>query len=75
MAPWLQGVFAIVVIASLFFIVTGAVAIVKTRGSLLRPWLLLAVGLITLMNVYLITAPVAPLGAQGEPAPPKGTLQ
>lgn len=70
MAPWLQGIFAVVVLASLFFIVTGAIAIVKTRGSLLRPWLLLAVGLITLMNVYLITAPVAPLGQDSQPVAP-----
>lgn len=64
MPTWLQAVFALTVLGSLFFIVTGAIAIVKSRGKLLRPWLLLAVGIITLINVYLLTAPVAPLPGQ-----------
>jgi len=58
MPVWLQAVFAIVVLASLVFIITGVVAIFKSRGRILRPWLLLAVGVITLFNVYQLTAPL-----------------
>lgn len=57
MPIWLQAIFAITVLASLLFIVTGLVALVRTRGKLLRPWLLIAVGCLTLLNVYFLTAP------------------
>lgn len=60
MPAWLQAVFAITVLASLVFVVAGVVGVLKTRGKVLRPWLLCAVGLITMGNVYLLTAPVAP---------------
>lgn len=68
MPVWLQAIFALTVLASLVFVVTGAIAVVKSRGRILRPWLLLAVGAITLMNVYLLTAPVAPSNPQGPAA-------
>lgn len=57
MPIWLQALFALTVLASLLFIVTGLFALVRTRGKLLRPWLLIAVGLVTLLNVYFLTAP------------------
>lgn len=60
MPTWLQAVFALTVFASLIFIVTGLIALVKTRGKMLRPWLLVAVGVVTLVNVYFLTAPVVP---------------
>lgn len=75
MPIWLQAIFALTVLASLLFIVTGLVALVRTRGKLLRPWLLIAVGLITLLNVYFLTAP-RPEGhsmmpAQSSQSPPE----
>ncbi|MEM7570443.1 MAG: hypothetical protein AAF337_11665 [Pseudomonadota bacterium] len=57
MPLWLQAIFAVTVIASLVFIVTGIASAIRTRGKLLRPWLLIAVGLLTLLNVYFLTAP------------------
>ncbi|MEM6833884.1 MAG: hypothetical protein AAF562_09710 [Pseudomonadota bacterium] len=59
MPLWLQILFSITVLAALLFVVFGVIAAFKTRGKLLRPWLLIMVGVVTLVNVYLLTAPIA----------------
>ncbi|MEM6680982.1 MAG: hypothetical protein AAF607_01965 [Pseudomonadota bacterium] len=70
MPIWLQAVFSIAVLASLLFIITGSTAVIKSRGRLLRPWLLVAVGAITLFNVYQLTAPIPPKPDREQAAAP-----
>ena len=55
MSQWL---FALAAVASLALIGVGCRGLLRPRGSRVRPGLMVAAGLVTLLNVWLATLPV-----------------